>query len=315
MPSSQIRTFTDPDDYASAIRQGTVELTITERGRFAATLVRIDLHRLWMQRFSENLARTSHIAGWGGRAVVAFRTRPGPRLFSAGIEMRPTDITRHVQGESYYRRSSGPVSYAGMSLPVEDAAAIGETLAGCDLTPPRNAVLITPRTPAMERLQRLHAAAGRLAEEAPEIIANLDAARGLEQALIEALAACLSHQERRENGVAQGQHAIVMRRFRRIVEEAPEQPLYIPDICKVIRVSERTLRMCCQEHLGMPPKRYLLLRRMAFARRALHRAAPDATSVTDIAMRYGFWQLGRFAVEYQTLFGESPSATLHRQFP
>jgi transcriptional regulator GlxA family with amidase domain len=32
--------------------------------------------------------------------------------------------------------------------------------------------------------------------------------------------------------------------------------------------------------------------------------------VTDIATRFGFWQLGRFSVEYQALFGESPSTTL-----
>jgi AraC-like DNA-binding protein len=83
-------------------------------------------------------------------------------------------------------------------------------------------------------------------------------------------------------------------------------------MCKVIQVSDRTLRMCCQEHLGMGPKRYLLLRRMHLARRALREAGPDATSVTDIATRFGFWQLGRFAVEYQSLFGESPSGTLRR---
>ena len=113
--------------------------------------------------------------------------------------------------------------------------------------------------------------------------------------------------------MAQGQHTIVIRRFRRVVEENPEEPLYIPDICNAIRVSPRALLMCCQEHLGMGPKRYLLLRRMHLVRQALRQATPGATSVTEIATRYGFWQLGRFAVNYHSLFDESPSATLRRQ--
>jgi len=50
-----------------------------------------------------------------------------------------------------------------------------------------------------------------------------------------------------------------------------------------------------------------VLRRTHLARRALRQAVPDATSVTDIATRHGFRQLGRLAVEYQSLFGESPS--------
>jgi transcriptional regulator GlxA family with amidase domain len=124
---------------------------------------------------------------------------------------------------------------------------------------------------------------------------------------------CLSMGAVGESSLAQGLHATVMRRFWRVVEENPEQPLYIPEICKAIRVPDRTLRLCCQEHLGMGPKRYLMLRRMHLARRALRRAVPDTTSVTDVATRYGFWQLGRFAVEYQSLFGESPSATLRLQ--
>jgi transcriptional regulator GlxA family with amidase domain len=165
----------------------------------------------------------------------------------------------------------------------------------------------------MVRLQRLHAAAGQLAEDAPEIIAHPEAARGLEQALIEAMVGCLADGEARENGLAQGQHAIVMRRFRRVVEENPEEPLYIPEICKTSGVSQRTLLMCCQEHLGMGPKRYLLLRRMQLVRRALRQAADHTTSVTEVATRYGFWQLGRFAVTYHSLFGESPSVTLRRQ--
>jgi AraC-like DNA-binding protein len=313
MPSSAVHTFIDPDDYAATIRQGTVELTVTERGRFAAKLTRIDLHRLWMQRFSEELPRVSHVAGWGGRAIITFRTQPGPSLLRSGVEMQPTTITRHSEGKSYHLRSSGLACYGGMSLPVADMVSVGAAIAGCDLTPPKDALTLTPASDAMTKLQRLHAAAGRLAEDAPEIIAHPEAARGLEQALIEALVGCLGHEQGHENSLAQEQHAIVMRRFRRVVEEYPEEPLYIPEICKAIRVSERTLRMCCQEHLGMAPKRYLLLRRMHLVRRALRQTAIDETSVTDIATRYGFWHLGRFAVEYHSLFGEAPSVTLCRQ--
>jgi AraC-like DNA-binding protein len=229
------------------------------------------------------------------------------------MEMQPTNIVRYGEGQSYHRYSSGFADYAGMSMPVEEMAAIGEALASVDLTPPGDAMLIAPPPAAMARLQRLHAAAGQLAEDAPEIIANPEAARGLEQLLIDAMVECLSIGKASESSLAQGQHAIVMRRFWRVVEENPEQPLYMPEICRAIRVPDRTLRMCCQEHLGMAPKRYLLLRRMHLARRALRQTAPDATSVTDVATRYGFWQLGRFAVEYQSLFGESPSATLRRQ--
>jgi AraC-like DNA-binding protein len=88
--------------------------------------------------------------------------------------------------------------------------------------------------------------------------------------------------------------------------------VYIPELCKAIGASGRTLRVCCQEQLGMSPKRYLLLRRMHLARRALRDSASDITTVTEIATRYGFWHFGRFAGEYQSLFGEAPSATLHR---
>src|SRR5262249_39628533 len=97
-----------------------------------------------------------------------------------------------------------------------------------------------------------------------------------------------------------------------VVEKHPDQPLYIPEICNAIGVSQRTLLMCCQEHLEMRPERYLLLRRMGLVRRAMRQAALDSTSVMDIVTHYGFWHLRRFAVEYQSLFGESSSATLRQ---
>ena len=312
MPRSAVHTFSDPDDYGAAIREANVEINVNGRGHFTGKIVGFELHRLWMHRFSFNLPRVGHSATMAGRAIFSFRTEPGPSLVVGGMEMQPTNIVRHSEGQSYHRRSSGFGITGGMSLPVEEMAAVGDAMAAVDLTPPRDAMLITPPPAAMTRLQRLHAAAGHLAENAPEMIAHPETARGLEQLLIHALVECLSLGEASEDRLALRRHATIMRRFRRAVEETPDQALYIPELCKAIGVSGRTLEVCCQEQLGISPKRYLLLRRMHLARRALRDGAPDATTVTEIATRYGFWHFGRFAGEYQSLFGEAPSATLHR---
>src|SRR5271165_4318996 len=312
MPSSAVRTFTDPDEYAASIRATSLELTVTGRGRFTGQGIRIDLHRLWMQRSCQNLPQIVHSSLVSGRAIISFPTLAELSQVWNGVKTLPSSFVRHSDGEHYYWRSSGPYHRGAMSLPVEDMASLGAAMAGCDLAPPRAPLFITPAPTAMARLQRLHAAAGRLAEEAPEIIADPDAARGLEQALIEAMVACLGKGEIGEDSVAQRHHMLVMRRFRRVVEENPTEPLYMPEICRAIQVSSRTLRACCQEHLGMGPKQYLLLRRMHLARRTLRETAAGGATVTEIASGYGFWHFGRFAGAYRSLFGEMPSETLHR---
>ena len=76
MPSSAVHRFSDAGDYAAAIRGGTIEVTVTGRGQFSAKRIRIDFHRLWMQRFSESLPRVLHSADVSGRAIMMFRTQP-----------------------------------------------------------------------------------------------------------------------------------------------------------------------------------------------------------------------------------------------
>src|SRR5215813_13638473 len=84
MPSSAVVTLSDPDEYAAAFRNAKVEITVTGRGQFTAELTSIDLHRLQMQRYDENLPRVVHWAGTSERAVIAFRTEPGPSLLWGG---------------------------------------------------------------------------------------------------------------------------------------------------------------------------------------------------------------------------------------
>jgi len=313
MPSSTVRRFTDPDDYMTMARGAIAELTVTGRGDFAAKSARIDLPRLWVARYTDNLRRIVHVVRMPGRANIQFRSQPGPSVLMSGVVMESTNLLRTSEDHDAHQLSAGLASHNTLSLSVEDMASVATTMAGCDLSPPRDTVGVTPPPQAMARLQRLQAAAMRLAEEAPEIIANPDAAHGLEQELIWAMVDCLGKGEVDEDRVARRQHNLIMRRFSRVLDEKMDQSLYITEICKLIGVSERTLEMCCREKLGVGPKRFLLLRRLHLARRALRKAAPDAATVTDIATRYGFWHFGRFAGEYRSLFGEPPSVTLHRQ--
>ncbi len=310
MPSSAVRSFTDPDRYAAAIRQGTVQMTVTGRGQLSAQIIRIDFHRLWMQRFSDNLPHIAHVESGGGRAVISFRTQPGPSVSWAGFDLQSSGIIRHRGGGSSFQRTTGATSFGAISLPLEDVDSLLGVIAGNDLKPPRDTLLAVPRPAAMQKFQRLHAAAGYLAETSPEVIANPEAARGLEQALIEAMVNCLTEPETSEERPARRRHEVIVQRFYSLVEAHPDDALYIPEVCKAIGVAGRTLRMCCYDQLGMSPKRFLLVRRMNLVRGDLTSSAPAATTVTEVATRYGFWDFGRFAGAYRSLFGLLPSATL-----
>jgi AraC-like DNA-binding protein len=157
-----------------------------------------------------------------------------------------------------------------------------------------------------------HNIAAHLARTAPDILVHPEVARALEQGLVNAMVSCISGGEAAETGSVRHRHAVIMRRLEEVLEANPDRTLYVAELCGAAGASGRTLRACCQEHLGMSPTRYLWLRRMHLARRALRMADPAAASVTEIATSYGFWELGRFSVAYRSLFGESPSASLRR---
>jgi AraC-like DNA-binding protein len=315
MPSSTVRTFSDPDDYAASIRAKSAELTITAAGRFVGKIVRVDLHDLWLQRLSENLPHVYRGIALPGRAVVSFWPQPEPGTAWNGLDVDSTLIVRHSEAQHSYWRASGPTQRATMSMPMDVLASAASTMADCDLMPPRQGRLMTPRPAAMAKLRSLHAEVGDLAGNAPEIIASGEAARGAEQALIEAMVACLTTASETKNSLASRRHERIMQRFRAAIDEHPEEAIYIPELCARLGVPERTLRLCCDEALGMGPKRYLMLRRMNLARQALRRADAAATTVTAIAANFGFFSFGRFSVLYKTLYDEMPSTTLRAPPP
>lgn len=86
----------------------------------------------------------------------------------------------------------------------------------------------------------------------------------------------------------------------------------VVDVCAQTGVSQRALQYAFQDALGVTPLAYLRVARLNQARKELNRPDRPDLTVTDVAMRWGFFHLGRFAGEYQALFLERPSQTLAR---
>jgi transcriptional regulator GlxA family with amidase domain len=108
-----------------------------------------------------------------------------------------------------------------------------------------------------------------------------------------------------------------MRALYRAIEYAEiiNQPIPVPELSRAAGVSQRTLENAFRETFGISPAKYLRWHRMNHLYRDLLAAEPRSMSITATASRYGFSELGRLAVEYRQLFGESPSATVAKQKP
>ncbi|MEE9416358.1 MAG: AraC family transcriptional regulator [Acidimicrobiales bacterium] len=88
-------------------------------------------------------------------------------------------------------------------------------------------------------------------------------------------------------------------------------PLAVQDVARAAGVGLRTLQNQFGSDLDQTPTQFIRNRRLERARSDLADASSsNRITVTDIATRWGFTHLGRFAVVYRSRFGESPSQTL-----
>lgn len=90
-------------------------------------------------------------------------------------------------------------------------------------------------------------------------------------------------------------------------------PISVDELAVQAGVSRRVLEIGFRETLEVSPHRYLRNLRLNGMHRDLRRASPQSDTVTETATYWGFTDLGRTAVVYRELFGESPSETLKRR--
>jgi AraC-like DNA-binding protein len=103
-----------------------------------------------------------------------------------------------------------------------------------------------------------------------------------------------------------------VRRAEAFVRKHISEGISIAQLSTVAGVSERSLRNAFYDVYTTSPKRYFTLWQLHQVRRALLTTGGGAATVTNAATCHGFFELGRFAAAYRSLFGETPSETLHK---
>lgn len=148
------------------------------------------------------------------------------------------------------------------------------------------------------------------AQKHPEMLCHSNAVHCMQQDVIAAFCRSLSLPLSAPRRVKASLRQRGLNRAIEYLRTADTALVTVADLCTAASVTERTLQYAFRESFGLSPLGFLHLRRYHAARRDLLAADSRMSTVQEIAQYNGFYQMGRFAVRYKSLFGESPSQAL-----
>jgi len=310
MPGSVMSVFSEADEFQAALRaDGVLNLLVTGHGQFRARLTRVTLDHIHLSADDEYLARIAFIAMPADTLFVSLPSDDQPGLIWNGMEMRAGEMLTLGSGHQIHSRTDGLCHWGAIRIPAEELSQYARALSGGSFGLPPVARW-RPQRAALRQLRHLHQAAVRTAKAQSGVLADKEAVHGLEQQIIHALVESLSPGPVDEETETACRHRHILARFEVLLEAHPLAST--TEIGAALGVSDRMLRECCRKSLGMGPSRYRRLRRMQLVYYTLRHEDSAMASVSAVARRYGFLNLGRFATSYRALYGELPSATLRR---
>jgi AraC-like DNA-binding protein len=95
-----------------------------------------------------------------------------------------------------------------------------------------------------------------------------------------------------------------------LLRSDPGRPWTAGELAAAVSVSTRSLHDGFRRSIGTSPMAYLREQRLHAVHDELASAEPGSVTITEVAARWGFVHLGRFAATYRKKFAELPSDTL-----
>jgi len=308
----QVDHTNDPDCFAAGLLGGQFAFRALPGRPFAGTLRHLCLGDLVIQIAKVGPLRSRSALAPGLSTILVPLDAPVAAPQVNGEAVAETNALLIPGGIEFQCHSVVPHAWAALALPpslvrewLEDASH-GSAMDG--------AVTLIGLAPRAARdLAGALRFAARLADEVPEML-SAGSGDGLAMSLRETLHSCLTDHpgaHRRPRSTHEAQKIVA--RAEAFLIDRLGQPIYTEQLCAALGVSPRKLHYAFVAVTGASPHAYLKARRLAMARRALLGRNGNATNrVKCVAIAHGFLHGGRFACEYQDMFGETPAATLRQ---
>ena len=145
----------------------------------------------------------------------------------------------------------------------------------------------------------------------PELLENPFEVRSLESRWLEILSTCIADSDQVDRLRPVSRHHAYVREAI-MQNERSDRPLTVMDLAVAVGVSQRTLNYAFQSVLDTTPHSFLQTHRLNAVHRELADSDPKESTVTRIALKWGFGHAGRFSMLHRKLFDEMPSEVLHR---
>ena len=297
------------EDFRDAVHGSYVDVMQLQRGRFSGLLTHIGVGDFSLSVGSFSVGLRTQRTSSDPKLILGMLLGAKSRVTHWSYDMDPGDVLVIPPGVDHDGRFHGAASYAAVRIDLSDVAGVfggGNWMGDPANWSRKNCYRADPRIGA-EAVARLREIVSRLAE--PETRVSPKAADFWRRAIIDIVTATVLHSQPPGTVEPIPSATRLTRTAEHYIEAAGARPVHISEICAECGVSRRSLHRAFNEVLGIGPVTFLQRKRLCDIHSALRDSDPATTTISEIALQHGFFNLGRFSGYYRALFDEYPSET------
>ncbi|MGY3614501.1 helix-turn-helix domain-containing protein [Bradyrhizobium sp. USDA 10063] len=308
LQTRRVESFEELSDVIAGSQREIVQI---ESGKVRGGLTHASINGLPIDVGTFNVGMRSRGGSKRDRMTVCMLTGATNRVTRGSYESHPGDVMVTAPGGEQENRYYGGASVFAISPTVADIeASFGTEAQQLDASAWCGHLFAGTADTTEFVIPQMHLLIDRLGQSSSSL--TEEASEFWKRAIIEAMTASVIDGVPSVRDGPTPSSLKLIRRVEEYLETQGARPIHISQICDQLRVSRRTLHRAFHEALGIGPIAFLRYRRLCAVHKALRSGILPNETIADLALQFGFLNVGRFAQYYRELFGEYPSDTKQR---